>query len=87
MPLLSPKTITMGTHHLIDADGRRYGIMTLANIYQYKGFLFEFHTLLGPVKLKKNWDSAAAMGRKFWKAYSEWDKLTPEEKRETQIFG
>ena len=77
----------MGTHHLIDADGRRYGIMTLANIYQYKGFLFEFHTLLGPVKLKKNWDSAAAMGRKFWKAYSEWDKLTPEEKRETQIYG
>ena len=77
----------MGTHHLIDADGRRYGIMTLANIYQYKGFLFEFHTLLGPVKLKKNWDSAAAMGRKFWKAYSEWDKLTAEEKRETQIYG
>ena len=77
----------MGTHHLINADGTRYGIMTLANIYEFKGFVFEFHPYLGPQKLKKNWDSAAAMGRKFWKAYSEWDKLSKEEKRETQIYG
>ena len=61
--------------------------MTLANIYQFKGFLFEVHFYLGPQKLKKNWDVASAMGRKFWKAYSEWDKLTKEEKLETQIYG
>lgn len=77
----------MGSYYTTDENNKVNGIMTLANIYQYKGFLFEFHTLFGPVKLKKNWDSAAAMGRKFWKAYSEWDKLTPEEKRETQIYG
>jgi hypothetical protein len=27
------------------------------------------------------------MGRKFWKAFAEWDKLTKEEKLETQIYG
>ena len=87
MPLLYPKIITMASYYTTDENNRVNGIMTLANIYQYKGFLFEFHSYLGPVKLKKNWDSAAAMGRKFWKAYSEWDKLTAEEKRETQIYG
>jgi hypothetical protein len=77
----------MGTHYLTNAEGKIDGIMTIANVYQFKGFTFEYHTLFGPVKLKKNWDSASAMGRKFWKMYSEWDKLTPEEKKETLIFG
>ena len=77
----------MGTYYTKDENNRVNGIMTLANIYRYKGFLFEFHSLFGPVKLKKNWDSAATMGRKFFKVYSEWDKLTAEEKRKTQIYG
>ena len=77
----------MGTHYLTNAEGKIDGIMTLANIYQFKGFLFEFHSYLGPQKLKKNWDVASAMGRKFWKAFAEWDKLTKEEKLETQIYG
>ena len=77
----------MGTHYTTNAEGKIDGIMTLANIYQFKGFIFEFHSYLGPQKLKKNWDVASAMGRKFWKAFAEWDKLTKEEKLETQIFG
>lgn len=77
----------MGTHYLINPDGTRYGIMTVANIYQFKGFLFEFHSRFGPVKVKKDFDPALAMGRKFWKAFAEWDKLTKEEKKETLIFG
>jgi hypothetical protein len=77
----------MGTYYTKDADGMRYGIMTLANIYQFKGFTFEFHPFLGPIKVNKNFEPAAAMGRKFFKVYSEWDKLTKEEKAETQIFG
>jgi|688.fasta_scaffold24234_2 hypothetical protein len=77
----------MGTHYTTNAEGKIDGIMTLANIYQFKGFIFEFHSYLGPQKLKKNWDVASAMGRKFWKAFAEWDKLTKEEKLETQIYG
>lgn len=77
----------MGTHYTTNAEGKIDGIMTLANIYQFKGFIFEFHSYLGPQKLKKNWDVASAMGRKFWRMYAEWDKLTKEEKLETQIYG
>ena len=77
----------MGTYYTKDADGKVNGIMTVANVYQYKGFTFEFHTLFGPVKVNKNFEPSAAMGRKFYKVYSEWDKLTKEEKAATQIFG
>jgi hypothetical protein len=77
----------MGSYYTTDENNKVNGIMTLANIYQFKGFLFEFHSYLGPVKVKKNFDPAAAMGRKFWKMYAEWDKLTKEEKLETQIYG
>ena len=77
----------MGTHYLTNAEGKIDGIMTVANIYQFKGFIFEFHTLFGPVKVKKNFDPASAMGRKFFKAFAEWNKLTPEEKLKTQIRG
>lgn len=77
----------MGSYYTTDENNKVNGIMTLANIYQFKGFLFEVHFYLGPVKVKKNFDPASAMGRKFWKAYSEWDKLSAEEKLKTQIYG
>jgi hypothetical protein len=77
----------MGSYYTTDENNKVNGIMTVPNIYQFKGFLFEFHSYLGPVKVKKNFDPASAMGRKFWKAFAEWDKLTKEEKLETQIFG
>ena len=77
----------MGTYYTKDADGKVNGIMTVANVYQYKGFTFEFHTLFGPVKVNKDFNPSAAMGRKFYKVFSEWDKLTKEEKAATQIFG
>jgi hypothetical protein len=87
LPLLYTKTITMGSYYTTDENNKVNGIMTLANIYQFKGFLFEFHSYLGPVKVKKNFDPASAMGRKFWKAFAEWNQLTPEEKVKTQIYG
>jgi len=76
----------MATHYLLNADGTRYGIMTVPNVYQYKGFTFESHFYLGPLKLKKNFDPASRMGRKFFKVYEEWDKLTEEEKAATGIY-
>ena len=77
----------MGTYYTKDADGKVNGIMTVANVYQYQGFTFEFHSLFGPVKVNKDFNPSACMGRKFFKVYSEWDKLTKEEKAATQIFG
>ena len=77
----------MATHYLINAEGKIDGIMTLANIYHYKGFTFEAHPYLGPQKLKKDHDPASRMGRKFFKVYDEWNQLALEDKLKTQIFG
>jgi len=87
MRMLHPQTITMGSYYLTNAEGKIDGIMTLANIYQFKGFTFESHRYLGPQRLKKNFDPASRMGRKFFQVYDEWNKLTPEEKLKTQIRG
>ena len=77
----------MASYYTKNAEGKIDGILTVANVYQYKNFTFEFHTLFGPVKVNKNFEPSACMGRKFFKVFSEWDKLTKDEKAETQIFG
>lgn len=77
----------MGTYRMQDSDGRVNAIITMADIYKYKGFTFEVHPYCGPCKLKKDWEPAAAMGRRFWKVWSEWNKLPEQEKAATQISG
>ena len=77
----------MSTHYMRDNDGRVIGIITMANIYRFKGFPFEVHHFLGPFKLKKDLSHAAKDGRKFWQVFGEWEKLTDAEKAETQIAG
>ena len=77
----------MATYYTKNAEGKIDGIMTVASIYQFGGFTFEFSNFLGPLKVNKNFEPAAAMGRKFYKVYREWNKLTEQEKAATQIFG
>ena len=77
----------MGTYYTKDENNRVNGIMTVANVYKFKGFTFEYSDFLGPLKVNKNFEPAASMGRKFYKVFSEWNKLTKEEKASTQIFG
>ena len=77
----------MASYYTKDEHGKVNGIMTVANVYKFKGFTFEYSDFLGPLKVNKNFEPAAAMGRKFYKVYREWNKLTTKEKAETQIFG
>ena len=77
----------MGTYYTKDEHGKVNGIMTVPNVYQYKGFTFELHTLFGPIKVKKDFNPSACMGRKFFKVFDEWNKLSDVEKLDTQIFG
>ena len=77
----------MASYYTKDENGKVNGIMTVANVYKFKGFTFEYSDFLGPLKVNKNFEPAAAMGRKFYKVYREWNKLTTEEKASTQIFG
>ena len=72
--------------HRFEINGVR-GILTLANIYEYGGFTFEYHAYLGPTKLKKDLEPAKREGRKFFKVITEWDKLSKKQKEKTRVSG
>ena len=75
----------MSCHALRNPHGKITAIITLPDIYKFKGFIFENHHFFGARKLKKDFTDAGNPGRKFWKAWSEWDKLSKEEKEATRI--
>jgi hypothetical protein len=77
----------MSDHFLTDEKGRCHTVITMANIYTYEGFIFEFHNFCGPCKLKKDWEPAAREGRKFYMMISRWCQLTKEEKESTRLSG
>lgn len=77
----------MATHYLKDGDGKVTTILTMADIFQFGGFIFEFHGYCGPMKLKKDFEPAKREGRKFFQAIAAWQKLAPEEKEATRISG
>jgi len=77
----------MSDHFLTDKKGRCHTVITRANIYAYKGYVFEFHRYCGACKLKKDREPAARQGRKFFRVIDGWAKLSDAEKRATQISG
>lgn len=78
---------SMSDHFISDKNGRCHTVITMADIYRYKGFLFEFHRFCGPVKLRKDWTPAAREGRKFYRVIDEWVTLTNAEKEATRVAG
>jgi hypothetical protein len=76
----------MGCHCFKCGSG--HGILTLANIYQFGGFTFEWHSYLGPMKLrKKDFEPAKNTGRTFYKMIDKWGKLSKNEQRKYQVYG
>lgn len=75
----------MSLQYLTDNEGRITGVLTLADIYRYKGFTFQVHYYCGPMKLKKDLSDASRIGRRFYKTWEEWDKLSKKEKEATRI--
>lgn len=77
----------MSTLYLKDKDGNASGTMTLADIYRYKGYVFEFHPYCGLVRLKKNMEPSKHQGHAFLDAVEEWSALSTEEQEKTRIYG
>lgn len=77
----------MSCHHF--KLGNCTGIITLADIFQYKNFTFEWHSFCGPARVRKK-DLELCKnpyGRKFLTVAMEWNKLSEEEKEKTRIYG
>lgn len=58
------------------------GIYCTNNIYFYKGWIIEFHWFWGPWPLKKTLEPKAKAGKKFWEIWSEFDKLSADDKKQ-----
>ena len=63
------------------------GFICGPRIYEYKNWLFEVHAMCGPWPLKKDGELRKRAGNVFYDMYSEWDKLTKAEKKETRRGG
>ncbi len=58
------------------------GIVTLADIYHYKGFTFQWHGYLGPFKCRRDGEpSKTKEGDRFYDTVAEWSH-PPKRKRE-----
>ena len=63
------------------------GFLTLADVYEYGGFIFEFHSYLGPSLCRKNGElSTRVLGPKsrFWPAFEKWQRLSEKQKKKTR---
>ncbi len=56
------------------------GIVCTTRVYKYKNWLFEIHNYCGPWPLKKDYELRKRAGKQFFKMYSEFNKLSNEEK-------
>lgn len=58
------------------------GFICGPSIYEFKGWLFEYHQIYGPWPLRRSDENPRARaGKRFWKLWDEFCKLTDEEKQ------
>lgn len=75
--------------HYFNNNGMR-GVIHLADIYQFKGYTFEWHRFCGPVLCRKDMEPAKrqpGVKSKFWRVIDEWQKLPTDKKEQTRIYG
>lgn len=63
------------------------GFICGPTIYEFQGWTFEFSRISGPWPLKKNGDPRDRVGKKFWKMYNEFTKLTEKEQDTCRVGG
>lgn len=67
---------------------RACGFLCGPKIYSYHGWTWEDHYWCGPSPLRKDGEvRVRGPGRKFWKMYAQWKKLSPSKRLRTRIGG
>lgn len=59
----------------------------MPNIYEYKGYLFEWHSYLGPVYLRKDLEPARRIKKGFWDIATEFGNLTKKQQKKYLVCG
>ena len=66
------------------------GLVTCADVYEYGGFIFEFHPYLGPSLCRKNGELCKrypARSSRFWPVLERWQELTAKQRSATRWKG
>ena len=78
----------MSHYYAYDKDGRTVTHLRLCDIYQFRGFCFEWHDYLGLTRYRKSdMTPTFTMSKKFLDAFEEWFKLPEDEQAKFQIRG
>jgi hypothetical protein len=56
-------------------------------IYEYDGWIFEFHYWCGPWPLKKDLELRKRAGKKFWNMFEKFNKIPIKEKENYRVGG
>lgn len=63
------------------------GFICGPRLYEYKGWSFEFHSYCGQWPLRKDGELRKRAGRRFWKVFGEFEKLTHEDQVKYRVGG
>lgn len=75
----------MGSH--IFGNERARCRVTVADIYEYKGYLLELHPGSGPLPLKKDMSVSKRVPKGFWDAVTEFCNLPKEEQKKYLVYS
>lgn len=79
----------MSLHVIPDGRGGSC-FVTMADIYEYRGLVFEFHSYCGPHPLRKDGELTKRFPgpkSRFWPVFEDWMKLSKAEKQKTRWSG
>lgn len=62
-----------------------HGFICTTPVYEYKGWIFEFHRYLGPWPLRKDLEPRARAGKKFWDLFGEFYDLPESEQKKFRL--
>ena len=75
----------MGCHRF--GNERVRCIVTVANIYEYKGYLFEIHPGSGPLPLRKDLTVSKRVPKGFYDAVTEFCNLPKKEQKKYLVMS
>lgn len=76
----------MSTYYLKSGDG--YSLVSIADVYRFKGVTFQWHNYLGAMLCRKDGEpSKRSIGRKSEAVINQWLKLPKAKREKTRIYG
>jgi len=68
--------------------GGTHGVLCTTPVFEYEGFLFEWHSFCGPMSIRRdNGEERERIPRGFWDAMKKFGELSTKEREPFRITG